>query len=105
MAIQLSSPDRYEGRSRLDRKQLGIFYTPDRLALALTRWAVRGNVGAVLDPSFGGCSFLRAGVVALAENGVSRPEQSVYGIDIDELGGRRAASELQRCGVPLCNFR
>lgn len=65
------------------RRRLGIFYTPDEVALALARWAVQGNVGPVLDPSFGGCSFLRAALTALAEAGAEDFYSLIHGVDVD----------------------
>lgn len=61
----------------------GAFYTPDDLATVLTRWALASGSGTVLDPSYGGCSFLRAAVQVLREMRASRPAALVYGVDID----------------------
>ncbi len=65
------------------RRLLGAFYTPDDLATALTRWALCDGPGTVLDPSYGGCAFLRAAVGVLRDHHVRKPGNFVFGIDID----------------------
>ena len=65
------------------RRLFGAYYTPDDLASVLVRWALADGQGPVLDPSYGGCSFLEAAVRALSEAGVSHAGRQVYGVDID----------------------
>ncbi len=65
------------------RRALGAFYTPQDIAATLTKWALRGNVGPVLDPSYGVCRFLTAAVAVLRSEGALHPERSVHGIDVD----------------------
>lgn len=65
------------------RRLLGAFYTPDDLATVLTRWALAAGPGTVLDPSYGGCAFLRAAVRVLRDHHVKRAGELVYGVDID----------------------
>lgn len=65
------------------QRLLGAFYTPDDLAILLTRWAVNSSAGPVLDPSYGGCAFLRAAVRVLSELQSRRARDLVYGVDID----------------------
>ena len=64
------------------QRRLGRYDTPETVAFPLVRWGLRGRPGKVLDPSFGGCSFLRATLQALVEVGVSSPGHLVYGIDV-----------------------
>jgi adenine-specific DNA-methyltransferase len=85
------------------RRRLGIFYTPDEVALAIARWAVRGNVGPVLDPSFGGCSFLRAALTALEEEASESPQSLIYGIDVDPHA-KEYVRDLVKVGVPKHNI-
>ncbi len=40
-------------------------------------------MGSVLDPSYGGCAFLRAAVGALQHLGAATPESLVWGVDLD----------------------
>lgn len=72
----------------------GVFYTPDRLALALTRWALRGGASRVLDPSCGDGRFIRAAAAELGGDGLVR------GIDIDEAVVQSLSAE-QLPGVEL----
>lgn len=65
------------------RRLLGAFYTPDDLATVLTRWALEDGPGTVLDPSYGGCAFLRAAVNVLSEHSAPRPDKLVFGVDVD----------------------
>ena len=71
-------------------KRLGRYYTPDGVAAALCRWAVRSKVDTVLDPSFGGCAFLEAAAERLAALGSRRPVENLHGFDKD----RRALTSL-----------
>lgn len=67
------------------KKTHGIFYTPDNVASLLCDWAIRFPSDTVLEPSFGGCGFLRATNNRLIQVGVEEKEtyQSVFGSDID----------------------
>jgi len=80
-SLPAARPRRGDNVSR--QRLLGAFYTPDDLAFVLTRWALSGRRGTVLDPSFGGCAFLRAAVTLLRNRRARRPERLVFGIDID----------------------
>lgn len=88
---------------RHSRKLLGAFYTPANVALAITRWALSGESGTVLDPSFGGGSFLHAALNVLHESGTRKAEHLVFGIDIDPAFPTLAASVVER-GVPATNL-
>lgn len=83
-------------------KRLGAFYTPDSVATALVRWALDGQPGKVLEPSFGGCSFLHA---AIRQNTLleGRP-QDVVGVDIDRTATATAAAEVIAAGLPRGNI-
>jgi len=65
------------------RRLLGAYYTPESLAAILVAWALDRETGTVLDPSYGGCSFLSAAVANLREKGVRRAGRLVFGVDID----------------------
>ena len=65
------------------RRLLGAYYTPEALAVTLTRWALAPGAGTVLDPSFGGCAFLGAATSVLADKGVAHPNRLVFGVDVD----------------------
>lgn len=65
------------------RRLLGVYYTPDDLAEVLVEWALEHSPGTVLDPSFGGCAFLRAAAKVLRTKGVEDPGRLLYGVDID----------------------
>jgi hypothetical protein len=62
---------------------LAAFYTPPDVAQILTDWALTHPEDTVLDPSYGGCSFLKAAQTMLIKRGNSNPEKQIYGIDID----------------------
>lgn len=82
---------------------LGRFYTPDRVAKTLVRWSLAGEPRRVLDPSFGGCSFLRAALKALEDLGVPKPGHHVFGADIDPAA-REFGDSLSELGVPRANL-
>lgn len=70
---------------------LAAFYTRRDVAQFLTDWAIVDVDCTVLDPSYGGCSFLNASLTTLQERGNSCPATQIYGVDIDAL----ATSYLQ----------
>jgi tRNA1(Val) A37 N6-methylase TrmN6 len=67
-----------------EKKQLGIYYTPNEATHILAEWAIRSASDYVLEPSFGNCGFLQAVVHGLAKHGCSSPIDQVYGFDISE---------------------
>lgn len=66
-----------------NKKTLASFYTPQRVAQALTDWAITDASTTVLDPSFGGCAFLYAALETLHRMGDPAPGRQIYGVDID----------------------
>lgn len=66
-----------------NKKNLASFYTPQRVAQALTDWAITDASTTVLDPSFGGCAFLYAALETLRRMGDPAPGRQIYGVDID----------------------
>ncbi|MGJ7042295.1 hypothetical protein J2Y63_005577 [Shinella sp. BE166] len=68
-----------------ERRQLGAFYTPQRLSGMLSDWAIRRASDLVLEPSFGGCGFLASALSTLARKGAAEPAKRVFGCDIDSL--------------------
>jgi adenine-specific DNA-methyltransferase len=85
------------------RKSLGVFYTPQWIAEALVDWALRSNVGPILDPSFGGCAFLRASLDTLRRLHDSMAGAQIFGFDIDPKA-RRFAQALISAGIPRSNL-
>lgn len=79
-------------------QSLGIYYTPANYARALIAWALAGNGKSLMDPSYGGCAFLREGLAALGA-----PER-IYGADIDPSVAAESARELAEQGVPPTNL-
>jgi len=72
-------------KDKTKKKTHGIFYTPDSVASLLCDWAIQAPTDKVLEPSFGGCGFLRAicerfRQLQVPENDVF---QHIYGSDID----------------------
>lgn len=67
------------------RKKIGAFYTPLSVSTALSNWGIRLPTDLVLEPCFGGCTFLEAAVARLRGLGNTTPEANLYGCDIDPL--------------------
>ncbi|HRJ55786.1 MAG TPA: N-6 DNA methylase [Anaerolineales bacterium] len=69
------------------KKTHGIFYTPDQVATLLCNWAIQSPSDTVLEPSFGGCGFLRATNSRFVEIGLNENEipRHVFGCDIDPV--------------------
>jgi adenine-specific DNA-methyltransferase len=89
--------------AQIERKRLGIYYTPPWLARRLIDWAVPA-AGPILDPSFGGCAFLHAGLDKLGTFPVSHPGDLIFGCDVDYGAASHRQSLLAR-GVPSRNLR
>ncbi|HEX2701380.1 MAG TPA: N-6 DNA methylase, partial [Acidimicrobiales bacterium] len=85
-----------------NHRRLGVYYTPDSVADPIVRWALPERSGRVLDPSFGGCSFLRSALAAMDHDPVRG--DSIYGVDID-AGAQFHAAQLRALGVPRSNLR
>lgn len=94
----------YHGLDLETRKRLGIYYTPTAIAEVLVEWALPA-AGSVIDPSFGGCSFLAAAVERLEALECPDAAQLVHGVDIDEVGARFSAASVLARGVPVGNIR
>jgi hypothetical protein len=62
---------------------LAAYYTPRDVAQILTDWALTDPRDTVLDPSYGGCSFLTSAQTTLLKLGNPQPEKQIFGIDID----------------------
>jgi adenine-specific DNA-methyltransferase len=74
-------------------KRLGAYYTDERIADFLVRWALRSAQDKVADPSFGGGVFLEAAARRLKTLGGS--VKQVYGIELDEAVHTQVSYELQ----------
>jgi adenine-specific DNA-methyltransferase len=83
---------------------LGAFSTPDWLASAVSSWAVRTNNDRILDPSYGGCAFLRALAARLSELGCTRPGERLTAVDIDATWEGCVAAEPELQGT-ICVTR
>lgn len=66
-----------------DKKRLGAYYTPERVAHILAEWAIRSPEDQVLEPSFGRCGFLQAVVERLEDQGCRNAIHNVHGYDVD----------------------
>ncbi len=100
---QTAAADKFSKPAALpDQKRLGAFYTPDAVAEVLVRWALAGRAGRVLEPSFGGCSFLRASLGEIRRVGGSSTQ--IVGVDIDREATREATAALVAAGLPAENL-
>jgi adenine-specific DNA methylase len=90
---RLSHPD------ATHRKRMGIYYTPERLAAILTAWAVRGPADLVLDPSCGGCVFLKTAADRLSSLGSQESGLQVVGVDRDADALAAAARSIASIGT------
>lgn len=88
------------------QRLLGAYYTPDKIAAVLAEWAILNPNGNVLDPSFGGCSFMQASASILKRLGCLDPGRLVYGVDVDASCNRyvRKHSDLIENNVVFRDF-
>jgi adenine-specific DNA-methyltransferase len=74
-------------------KSFGAYYTDERIADFLVRYALRSAQDTVVDPSFGGGVFLEAAARRLKTLGGS--VKQVYGVELDEAVHSQVSYELQ----------
>ena len=67
------------------RRKIGAFYTPLNVATILCNWGVREKNDVVLEPCFGGCTFLEALSIRFRSLGQAAPAGQLFGCDIDPL--------------------
>lgn len=65
------------------KKDLGAFYTPYEVTSILSNWAIRSASDKVMEPSFGGCSFLEAINDRIEMLSEKKAYSNLYGCDID----------------------
>lgn len=65
------------------KKDLGAFYTHKGLSDLICAWAIQTPQSTVLEPSFGGCGFLRSARDRLASFDENNTLNRLYGCDID----------------------
>ncbi len=85
------------------RKALGAFYTPDLLSQVLADWGIRQCADIVIEPSFGGCTFLEAISNKLGLLACSSKVKNVFGCDID-IDAFNKLKGIQELGYSESNF-
>jgi hypothetical protein len=67
------------------RRSIGAFYTPFTVSTALSKWGIRTKSDRILEPCFGGCTFLEAAIERFKAFGHTRTEKNLFGCDLDPL--------------------
>ncbi|HTF18563.1 MAG TPA: N-6 DNA methylase [Chryseolinea sp.] len=67
------------------KKDLAAYYTPSRVSEVLCELSISDKNTHILEPSFGGCSFLENSYNRLKQLGQTDPSSCIYGYDIDKL--------------------
>ena len=72
-------------RWNAQRKQLGAFYTPPKVAQFVSDWAIRNRLDRVLEPSCGDAEFLSAAAERFdsLDRCLFRDPISLTGIDVN----------------------
>lgn len=83
-----------------NKRKLGAFYTPLNVTTALCKWGVRGKDDLILEPCFGGCTFLEASVTQLQALGQRTPEKNLFGCDIDPLAFQYLKTRVAINAIP-----
>lgn len=65
------------------KKDLAAYYTHQGLTDLICTWAITSAHATVLEPSFGGCGFLRSARDRLVDIGSDTSLKQLYGCDID----------------------
>lgn len=82
------------------RKKIGAFYTPITVTALLCDWGIRTTHDLVMEPCFGGCTFLEASVRKLKALGQNTPQTNLFGFDIDPLAFKYLATRLGSRAIP-----
>ena len=85
------------------KKELGAFYTHKGLSDAICDWAITSPDSTILEPSFGGCGFLRSARDRLVSIGSESSLSQLYGCDIDAEAFLHLANVFE-CLVDLERF-
>lgn len=86
------------------QKLRGAYYTPEPLAQALVRWAVRTSTDRVLDPACGDAVFLEAAVARLTELGAEVANARIEGVELDQETAVVASSRVPAASVIQMDF-
>lgn len=86
-----------------NRRQLGVYYTPPELSGIVSTWAVRKAGEKILEPSFGGCVFLRTIAESLKIKGARKITSHLFGCDVDALAFKHLKATFKD-GFPKENF-
>lgn len=81
------------------RRTIGAFYTPITVSTALSKWGIRSKTDSILEPCFGGCTFLEAAIERLKALGHTRPELNLFGCDLDPLAFRYLRTRIAAEGL------
>src|SRR5664279_1059697 len=82
------------------RRKIGAYYTPINVTSLLCDWGIRAAGDLVMEPCFGGCTFVEASVAKLKTLGQDAPQSNVFGFDIDPLAFRYLATRLGADATP-----
>lgn len=85
------------------RRKIGAYYTPIEVTRLLCEWGIRAKTDKVLEPCFGGCTFLEAALEELRKKGQESPNDNIFGSDIDPLAFEYLEKRLGR-GVNSTHF-
>ncbi|MEK6304584.1 MAG: N-6 DNA methylase [Acidobacteriota bacterium] len=91
-------------RSTTIKKRRGIFYTPSGISELLASWAIRSPNDRVLEPSFGGCTFLAALERRFRELEASEPWDQMCGCDLSSEAFSTHLAKLIPSEVHRRNF-
>lgn len=82
------------------RKKIGAFYTPISVTALLCEWGIRTAHDLIMEPCFGGCTFVETSVDKLKTLGQHAPQNNVFGFDIDPLAFKYLATRLGADATP-----
>lgn len=87
-----------EAHTPTRKRTLGAYYTPADVGQLLCKWSIRSHNEHVLEPSFGGCTFLDASIEQLSALGHPTPEKQIFGCDIDPMAFLHLTELLGKSG-------
>ena len=80
------------------RRDLGAFYTPSSVTNVLCDWAIQSSADVILEPSFGGCTFLESALRRAQKLGQSSAA-NLYGCDVDSAAFEVLRSKSQKLEI------
>jgi adenine-specific DNA-methyltransferase len=81
------------------KREFAAYYTPSSISELLCSIAIKKSDEIILEPSFGGCSFLESSWNALSKVGSRVPQSQIFGCDVDRIAFKNLKTNFPKAVV------